>query len=1571
MRKSSTHCNKSYVYTSTEDSSYSTEFDLLNPRATQLRRRSRILPSEVQPNEGDDTTNLLELPINDPSFTRSGNRKCVESKLHSEDRKKIITAREISNRRCGSPSGRRKYEYKVTFAKGKKYDEFDAEEEEEGGGGGGRGVTSSNEDHTKLWKEKRTPRIVRAVRRNSKKLHPEEKANTATIERPSHSKSSVVILYQGQSCITPTATSKSIVGPSKSDQSIIRTSDVTSEPSPTRSRPIESPESRSPRYSIPRRRIATRRYSRVSRRQEPLNVNIYHKSRVVQVTPQSRDHWTANEGPKQAYLPDKKDPLAIHEEVFDYKLEDCQRISQKCSNGDNRLKEKCYPSDSCMSKLMAQSVNHREQGEGEGMKQSVLSPNLSLLMQHMHSRPREIISDQGCIGMNESDESRRVFPFQPTPSGNLKVIPNQVVFESKKVSVLVADPRHTKVNVKAELEKSSIDVNRSISESSARQGFIDLPPGVTPSAINHLQAHKKLPDIQVEYKPRTQPYKARAHQIEMEQKESMQPTSHKVPPMNEVPLSSLGFVHEGPIDWDNIILPEKTDLYQELARRITNYKNADCIVRIDQDEFHCHLLVLQSYSTFFDEKNSKDIDLTGSNVTSRAFSIIYDWMISPTSESCHLLRRDNILEIFMAAQYLGVKELEEQCWAFIDNDELFTEDTAFLLYMEAKKIDNTAVMELMVPRIMKFFLMLVSTKDFLELSVDELCLLLKSNYICVNSEMEVLMSAVRWLMHDWNNRKQYMLEVLKCVRFGLIAPWQLVDVKRNPENPEFMELMSYPEIQKMVDDGLAFVIIKYWYGNQTEDYYHWIDLLGLSEPTNRNWAGEDKNYVTYREFLLYLEEYQRTKIAELKAPKPRAKPTPPSSPPKDCPSTTRARTRVGYQQQSRYNPDTIVSGQGSCQTTNVGRTSKYGTSKVSPTSYLPGEPSAGVMVSPEMLSMYLNNLDRNNGKVEDRRSHCHCQQRDTNVSSIKKQQKKCKKTRHSREKTDSSKSEEDAATTIQAVYRGYKARRRFDEIKKTSSEEKQKVKRVAELLSAPMGQKLHKPLEPTKVSSGSLNETKGENEVQQRASLEKKDRDCCNLRNQQGTSKDLEGIRFDMFLPETLGHKLPKETAMSHKCSSNTAESAKLLKTIKSPTFFNNCDEITSSFSPSDKTDPDDPFSPRLSATPINIANNAMNKNEVGKRSETRYQAGDNVERGLARSKETQTRGTNYTRPLPQRLSNSLLGPNIDSYFLDNSLFYPDRESVLVFGGVDPHEEYGNPGNSGKDIYRFKPDENLWEFVGEIPEPRHHHSVAYLKGRIYLVGGADPRENDYQMKSIITGTVWSYDPTTRIWYNEAEMLTPRKNFALVVSHGKMYAIGGQDRNGIALRSAEAFDPLESTWREIQPMCTARVGPAGIKYRDFIWVAGGMTKSKKELFSKDVECYDPMKNSWLKMEPLSSPRCFATLYVVSDCLYAIGGASITENSTDSIDCIDIWDPHLCVWKEEAKMSIARHGHCTASIGAQLLIIGGVTTVYMKTLSSVECYCCEQGKWIKGVSPLPYAISGHSTVTLPPANLLVDS
>lgn len=58
-------------------------------------------------------------------------------------------------------------------------------------------------------------------------------------------------------------------------------------------------------------------------------------------------------------------------------------------------------------------------------------------------------------------------------------------------------------------------------------------------------------------------------------------------------------------------------------------------------------------------------------MTSKAFSIIYDWMISPINESYQLLRRDNILEIFMAAQYLGIKGVILTYMSFILKDDKF------------------------------------------------------------------------------------------------------------------------------------------------------------------------------------------------------------------------------------------------------------------------------------------------------------------------------------------------------------------------------------------------------------------------------------------------------------------------------------------------------------------------------------------------------------------------------------------------------------------------------------------------------------------------------------------------------------------------------------------------------------------------------------------------------------------------------------------------------------------------------------------------------------------------------------
>lgn len=65
------------------------------------------------------------------------------------------------------------------------------------------------------------------------------------------------------------------------------------------------------------------------------------------------------------------------------------------------------------------------------------------------------------------------------------------------------------------------------------------------------------------------------------------------------------------------------------------------------------------------------------------------------------------------------------------------------------------------------------------------------------------MAGVRWLYRDWETRHNFAVDVMRCVRFGLISPWQLVDIKRNPDNAEILEIVNEPEVQQMVDDGLA------------------------------------------------------------------------------------------------------------------------------------------------------------------------------------------------------------------------------------------------------------------------------------------------------------------------------------------------------------------------------------------------------------------------------------------------------------------------------------------------------------------------------------------------------------------------------------------------------------------------------------------------------------------------------------------------------------------------------------------------------------------------------------------------
>ncbi|KPI91617.1 Alpha-scruin [Papilio xuthus] len=956
------------------------------------------------------------------------------------------------------------------------------------------------------------------------------------------------------------------------------------------------------------------------------------------------------------------------------------------------------------------------------------------------------------------------FPFKSTPSGNLKVQSNQVVFQSSTVGVLLADPTQAKVKVKFEGKAAGEPENK------IENNYTDENDSETQVKYSHKES------INMRLKAVTERHsKPKAPVIREEHGKD---------------LGSLGYAIAEPIDWSRVQLPKKQDLFQEFYRRILNYIHTDTIIHIGDEEFHCHQIVLQIYSSFFDSNNLREIELP------------------------------------------------------------------------------------IVPRVMRFFLPLVASRDFLELEPDEVMTFLKSNYICVTSEIEVLMAGVRWLYGNWPARRRLVVDIMRCIRFGLISPWQLVDIKRNPDNAEILEIVNEPEVQQMVDDGLAYVIIKYWYGNNSKNYYHWIDVLGLSEPAERNWIGEEKNHVTYKDFLKYLEHFM--------VPKEQM-----------------------YQQMSMMQPPR--------------RTDDL-------PSTLRGLDADKMDMRRPKMEFPLPGTLKGLGGDKDKSF--------PTMSEFFENRRKTKEANQTRSPIRSPNQGSECLPTI--------SQPTPQTSRKTPEPERKSQKQIEP--NEPRLFQANQTLIQKQVQQIQTATLPGPNLPQQHAQIyeppEKDSSDNFNTTKSVTSSESID-TRYSektQYINKTCDTR-HNSVAACYLAAATAALAGSRRESQTSPTSGSRVQTTMSTSRPEQSPRPTGPTSQNVIASPqVSLFN---------------------------QSKES------LAKINMNKLSTSILGPSNKTYIVDGSLFNWDRETVLVFGGTDPHTGYGVGRNTGKDIYRFDPVTNSWDYVGDLPEPRHHHSVAFLRGRVYLVGGADPRDDDTRGKSVVVSTVWSYEPVTRSWYSESGLAIPRKNFGLVVHRMALYAIGGQDKKGRVLRSVERFDPKTGSWSEVRSMGVARMAMAAVKYREYIWVAGGMTGEKKNPVCKVVECYNSKTNEWTEIYSLRFPRCFATLFAMNDKLYIIGGAGkITEKdkTPSSVGAIDIWDWKDRTWKQETEMSIPRHGHALAYLGTQLIIIGGVTTIYMRALSNVESFCCERGAWIRGVATLPSPLSGHGAVTLPPASLM---
>ena len=105
----------------------------------------------------------------------------------------------------------------------------------------------------------------------------------------------------------------------------------------------------------------------------------------------------------------------------------------------------------------------------------------------------------------------------------------------------------------------------------------------------------------------------------------------------------------------------------------------------------------------------------------------------------------------------------------------------------------------------------------------------------------------------------------------------------------------------------------------------------------------------------------------------------------------------------------------------------------------------------------------------------------------------------------------------------------------------------------------------------------------------------------------------------------------------------------------------------------------------------------------------------------------------------------------------------------------------------LSPEEKKVNSLKFMKVARQDHSIAYLDGCLYVVGGFNSHKGPLD-------SVECFNPIRNEWKTLSPMNAKRKALGLTVLNGKLYATGGLDGNYTSLETAEIFDPQSSVWQ---------------------------------------------------------------------------------------------------------------------------------------------------------------------------------
>ncbi|KAM9314872.1 kelch-like protein 10 [Pholidichthys leucotaenia] len=196
-------------------------------------------------------------------------------------------------------------------------------------------------------------------------------------------------------------------------------------------------------------------------------------------------------------------------------------------------------------------------------------------------------------------------------------------------------------------------------------------------------------------------------------------------------------------------------------------KLTDAVIKVEDTEFKIHKIILVNLSPYFralllcasSEQKVFNIPGISAPIMELILEYAYTGLVSVTVE--------NIQELLLTADQLEVMDIVQICWNFIENE--LSPKNCIGIWQFTDVVSCPEMRYKACRYITDHFVDVVSSEEFLQLSVEELEDILGRDELCVKRESSVYEAAIKWMVYMPEKREGYAVRLLSKVRLELMT----------------------------------------------------------------------------------------------------------------------------------------------------------------------------------------------------------------------------------------------------------------------------------------------------------------------------------------------------------------------------------------------------------------------------------------------------------------------------------------------------------------------------------------------------------------------------------------------------------------------------------------------------------------------------------------------------------------------------------------------------------------------------------------------------------------------------------